>query len=108
MEGKESVMESVHTKKDDFNEMLQVPLNNEPNAQDSEELSRRQQKRVRRACIYCNRSHMSCENVRPCKRCVQRGIAHLCKDSETPRRRGRKGAYLEDSRFVPLTSEDGK
>ncbi|KAM5359735.1 hypothetical protein ACJA88_015052 [Fusarium oxysporum] len=32
------------------------------------------------ACIYCRRSHMSCDLVRPCTRCIKRNIAHLCHD----------------------------
>lgn len=31
---------------------------------------------------------------RPCKRCVTRGIAHMCKDPDTVKRRGRKATYL--------------
>lgn len=37
-------------------------------------------KKVKRACIFCKRSHMPCEAARPCQRCVKRKIAHLCKD----------------------------
>ena len=40
-------------------------------------------RRASKACVYCNRSHMSCEDSRPCKRCIDRGIAHLCKDTDT-------------------------
>uniref|UniRef100_V5EF59 Zn(2)-C6 fungal-type domain-containing protein n=2 Tax=Kalmanozyma brasiliensis (strain GHG001) TaxID=1365824 RepID=V5EF59_KALBG len=39
-------------------------------------------KKVKKACIFCKRSHMPCEEARPCKRCVKRGISHLCKDAE--------------------------
>lgn len=33
-----------------------------------------------RACVYCRRSHMVCEQQRPCARCIKRGIEHLCLD----------------------------
>ncbi|KAK7203937.1 hypothetical protein BZA70DRAFT_296781 [Myxozyma melibiosi] len=32
------------------------------------------------ACIYCRRSHMTCDSERPCSRCVRRNIGHLCRD----------------------------
>ncbi|KAI4100484.1 MAG: hypothetical protein L6R37_005474 [Teloschistes peruensis] len=32
------------------------------------------------ACIYCRRSHMTCDLDRPCTRCVKRNIGHLCHD----------------------------
>lgn len=31
-----------------------------------------------RACLFCRRSHMTCEEARPCQRCVKRGVADLC------------------------------
>eukprot|EP00743_Colponemidia_sp_Colp-15_P010454 GILK01011511.1.p1 GENE.GILK01011511.1~~GILK01011511.1.p1 ORF type:complete len:356 (+),score=20.84 GILK01011511.1:67-1068(+) len=46
-----------------------------------------------RACMYCQRSHMSCEDARPCKRCVKRGIGHLCRDPES-KRTSRAPKYL--------------
>ncbi|PWY98960.1 hypothetical protein BCV70DRAFT_121574 [Testicularia cyperi] len=39
-------------------------------------------KKVKKACIFCKRSHMPCEEARPCKRCVKRGIPELCRDAE--------------------------
>lgn len=32
----------------------------------------------RRACIFCRRSHMTCDLKRPCTRCLKRNIGHLC------------------------------
>jgi len=40
---------------------------------------------------------MSCENERPCRRCIQRGIGDQCTDNITDRKRGRKAMYLNDS-----------
>ncbi len=37
-------------------------------------------KKVKKACLYCKRSHMPCEVKRPCARCTKRGIAHLCQE----------------------------
>lgn len=38
--------------------------------------------KVARACIFCKRSHVSCEEARPCSRCIARGIGEHCCDSE--------------------------
>ena len=40
-------------------------------------------KKVKKACLFCKRSHMPCEVARPCARCQKRGIAHLCRDEPT-------------------------
>lgn len=37
-------------------------------------------KKVNQACVYCQRSHMTCDKERPCQRCVKRRIGHLCHD----------------------------
>ncbi|WFD29947.1 Transcription factor [Malassezia sp. CBS 17886] len=37
-------------------------------------------RKVNTACIYCRRSHMTCDENRPCLRCVKRDIGHLCRD----------------------------
>ncbi|RUP46363.1 hypothetical protein BC936DRAFT_147043 [Jimgerdemannia flammicorona] len=31
-------------------------------------------------CVYCRRSHMTCDDGRPCQRCIKRSIGHLCHD----------------------------
>ncbi|KAG6050589.1 hypothetical protein E4U39_003637 [Claviceps sp. Clav50 group G5] len=42
--------------------------------------SARKRRKVNHACIYCRRSHMTCDLERPCTRCVRRNIGHLCHD----------------------------
>ncbi|OAD79093.1 Zn(2)-C6 fungal-specific transcription factor, partial [Phycomyces blakesleeanus NRRL 1555(-)] len=32
------------------------------------------------ACVYCRRSHMTCDDGRPCQRCIKRSIGHMCHD----------------------------
>lgn len=49
----------------------------------------KKRKRVGRACVFCQRSHMSCDEQRPCKRCVARGCGDQCRDGKR-KRRGRK------------------
>lgn len=41
---------------------------------------RLRRKKVDQACLYCRRSHMTCDDNRPCTRCVRRKISHLCHD----------------------------
>lgn len=43
----------------------------------------RRKKKLRQACVYCRRSHLVCEEKRPCHRCVKRGIADRCVDPPT-------------------------
>lgn len=47
---------------------------------------KRKKKKVEMACVYCRRSHMICDDTRPCQRCIKRGIGHLCHDESTPAR----------------------
>ncbi|OWB82105.1 hypothetical protein B5S33_g727 [[Candida] boidinii] len=42
--------------------------------------TRRRKKKVGMACVYCRRSHMICDEGRPCQRCMKRKIGHLCHD----------------------------
>ncbi|GAV54956.1 hypothetical protein ZYGR_0AS02790 [Zygosaccharomyces rouxii] len=38
-------------------------------------------KKVSKSCVFCRRSHLICDEQRPCSRCIRRDIAHLCTDS---------------------------
>ncbi|KAG8963052.1 hypothetical protein FRC03_003487 [Tulasnella sp. 419] len=41
-------------------------------------------RKVNHACLYCRRSHMHCDENRPCQRCIKRDIGHLCHDEAKP------------------------
>ncbi|KAG8946406.1 hypothetical protein FRC04_011852 [Tulasnella sp. 424] len=41
-------------------------------------------RKVNHACLYCRRSHMHCDENRPCARCIKRDIGHLCHDEVKP------------------------
>ncbi|KAF2432078.1 Zn(II)2Cys6 transcription factor acuM [Tothia fuscella] len=43
-------------------------------------MSAKKRRKVNHACIYCRRSHMTCDLERPCTRCIKRNIGHLCHD----------------------------
>ncbi|KAI9266459.1 hypothetical protein BDA99DRAFT_436591 [Phascolomyces articulosus] len=36
------------------------------------------------ACVFCRRSHMTCDEGRPCQRCIKRSIGHMCHDEPRP------------------------
>ncbi|ODQ58366.1 hypothetical protein WICANDRAFT_33428, partial [Wickerhamomyces anomalus NRRL Y-366-8] len=48
-------------------------------------------KKTARACQHCHKAHMTCDESRPCKRCVARGWQETCVDA--PRK---KKKYLMD------------
>ncbi|KAG2174780.1 hypothetical protein INT43_005842 [Umbelopsis isabellina] len=55
------------------------------NAQDSKKKRNGPKRRkVSHACVYCRRSHMTCDDGRPCQRCIKRSIGHLCHDEPKP------------------------
>ncbi|KAF2741107.1 hypothetical protein EJ04DRAFT_507525 [Polyplosphaeria fusca] len=51
-----------------------------PSQQDAPTKTPKKRRKVNHACIYCRRSHMTCDLERPCTRCVKRNIGHLCHD----------------------------
>ena len=55
---------------------------------DADAHSNKKRKKISQACLYCRRSHMTCDLERPCARCVKRDIGHLCHDEprDPPRR----------------------
>jgi len=42
---------------------------------------------VTRACFHCQKAHVSCDNVRPCSRCIERNKE--CTEGDS-KKRGRK------------------
>lgn len=63
----------------------------------------KKKRKVNHACIYCRRSHMTCDSERPCQRCIKRNIGHLCHDEprDTPHRKS-KG---EDADSTPADEQ---
>lgn len=49
-------------------------------SENSDQPKRPRRRKVEHACIYCRRSHMTCDEGRPCSRCIRRNIGHLCRD----------------------------
>lgn len=44
-------------------------------------IAQKRKRKVHHACVFCQRSHMTCDESRPCQRCIKRRIGHLCHDS---------------------------
>ncbi|KAI8844014.1 zinc cluster transcriptional activator [Chytriomyces cf. hyalinus JEL632] len=62
----------------------QVP-NQGGSAQQGEPIRKPKRKKVSQACVFCRRSHMTCDEGRPCQRCIRRKIAHLCTNEALPK-----------------------
>ncbi|KAF8499716.1 hypothetical protein F5888DRAFT_1898560 [Russula emetica] len=42
-------------------------------------------KKAARACIHCQRAHLTCDDARPCQRCTKRGMADSCVEGHRKR-----------------------
>jgi len=63
-------------------ESKKIKKENEKNNETSDKSEMKEKrKKVSVACILCRRSHLSCDNKRPCSRCVAKGVPNLCKDA---------------------------
>jgi len=67
---------------------MQVMVESSSMQESGQKERRKRDKLASRACVLCNQAHTACDDGRPCKRCVTKGIPHLCQDIE-PRKRGR-------------------
>ncbi|CAI6331962.1 unnamed protein product [Periconia digitata] len=54
--------------------------------------TRPRRKKARRACLACQRAHLTCGDERPCSRCVTRGLGEQCVDGHR-----KKAKYLHDA-----------
>ncbi|KAK7453433.1 Transcription factor [Stygiomarasmius scandens] len=66
----------------------QAPANQSQNPQKTKPKRRK----VNHACLYCRRSHMTCDEGRPCQRCIKREIGHLCHDEPRTQGQGQHGS----------------
>ncbi|KAF9305646.1 Transcriptional regulator of nonfermentable carbon utilization [Mortierella antarctica] len=49
-------------------------------------------KKASRACFHCQKAHLTCDDSRPCQRCVKRDLAATCADGVR-----KKAKYLQDA-----------
>ncbi|KAK1761226.1 hypothetical protein QBC47DRAFT_369414 [Echria macrotheca] len=66
--------------KDARSESDTKPKDHHALAADDEHKTPKKRRKVNHACLYCRRSHMTCDLERPCTRCIKRNIGHLCHD----------------------------
>ncbi|OUM65120.1 hypothetical protein PIROE2DRAFT_69138 [Piromyces sp. E2] len=89
---KEELLNSIERKLyNPMEEKLNIVMGENPRF----EKIKRKRNQVKMACVNCQRSCKKCANVRPCSRCIQKGIANTCFDIERkPRRAGiKRGPY---------------
>ncbi|KAH9931075.1 uncharacterized protein BXZ73DRAFT_90162 [Epithele typhae] len=52
-------------------------------------------KKANRACFHCQKAHLTCDDTRPCQRCVKRGMADNCTEGHR-----KKAKYLLDEEEI--------
>ncbi|ANB13270.1 Rds2p [Sugiyamaella lignohabitans] len=69
-----------------------APASSTPHSSNATGAKRNRRNKVDHACVYCRRSHMTCDDKRPCTRCIKRSIGHLCHDEvKSTKREGSVG-----------------
>lgn len=64
--------------------------------------SRVKRKKASRACLHCQKAHLTCDDARPCGRCVKRGLQGSCHDGVR-----KKAKYLQDVEIDDLYNGQG-
>lgn len=67
-------------------------------------MAEKKRKKVSVACIYCRRSHMICDEKRPCSRCIKREIGHLCHDEPVKKVKQETANNTDASSISPIGS----
>ncbi|KAI9019544.1 hypothetical protein CLU79DRAFT_757745 [Phycomyces nitens] len=57
-------------------------------------------KKATRACIHCQKAHLTCNDSRPCQRCIKRDLASTCTDGAR-----KKAKYLQDTQEIQLEAQ---
>ncbi|MCO5598738.1 hypothetical protein L7F22_052836 [Adiantum nelumboides] len=58
-------------------------------------------RKANRACSHCQKAHLTCDDSRPCERCVKKGLADTCTDGAR-----KKAKYLlDDDELLELKKE---
>ncbi|KAG2237258.1 hypothetical protein INT48_006662 [Thamnidium elegans] len=61
-------------------------------------------KKAARACVHCQKAHLTCDDSRPCQRCIKRDLAGTCTDGAR-----KKAKYLQDAEDnMSCTSNDSR
>lgn len=78
------------------------PLNTKP-VEISARTGKPKRRKAVRACTNCQRTHLTCDDDRPCERCIKRGCADTCVDGKrrTPKRARAKAGKTSDHAEYP-------
>ncbi|KAJ4001587.1 transcription activator of gluconeogenesis ERT1 [Lentinula boryana] len=60
-------------------------------------------KKANRACFHCQKAHLTCDDSRPCQRCVKRGIGNSCTEGHR-----KKAKYLMDEEDLEQLKRSSK
>ncbi|CAG8503787.1 8378_t:CDS:10 [Ambispora leptoticha] len=75
------------------------------NSEHTEASSPPRRKKATRACFHCQKAHLTCDDSRPCQRCIKRDLASTCADGIR-----KKAKYLQDPNYdayiPPQTNSD--
>ncbi|KAL7926474.1 hypothetical protein ACQKWADRAFT_280404 [Trichoderma austrokoningii] len=66
----------------------------------------KKRRKVNHACVYCRRSHMTCDLERPCTRCIKRNIGHLCHDEPRESEPKKKAATAKTASTTSVDDSD--
>ncbi|KAJ2456312.1 Transcriptional regulator of nonfermentable carbon utilization [Coemansia sp. RSA 2336] len=69
-----------------------APVASDPAPTTDLKRARRKKRKTVRACNHCQKSHLTCDDSRPCARCVKRGLGDTCVDGVR-----KKAKYLLDT-----------
>ncbi|BFZ54002.1 Transcriptional regulator of nonfermentable carbon utilization [Savitreella phatthalungensis] len=76
--------------------------NEGPNVGDIGEAKPRQKrKKASRACLHCQKAHLTCDDARPCGRCIKRGLHTTCHDGVRKRAKYLQDVDLDDLYLAP-------
>ncbi|KAF5358803.1 hypothetical protein D9758_008588 [Tetrapyrgos nigripes] len=81
-----------------------VPVGGESGEPGGKKKKAPKRRKVNHACLYCRRSHMTCDEGRPCQRCVKREIGHLCHDEQRPSKQDRHASQPSSETAIASTT----
>ncbi|CDS07087.1 Putative Zn(2)-C6 fungal-type DNA-bindingFT domain protein [Lichtheimia ramosa] len=104
-----STMRQEDTSNNNTNANQGIPSTNQestPDSTPSQDTTKKKKtgpkrRKVTHACVYCRRSHMTCDEGRPCQRCIKRSIGHLCHDEP---KHSNNSAQNKNRTTVPTTT----
>ncbi|KAG0035732.1 Transcriptional regulator of nonfermentable carbon utilization [Podila clonocystis] len=73
-----------------------------PDQNQNQNQAPQRRKKASRACFHCQKAHLTCDDSRPCQRCVKRDLAATCADGLR-----KKAKYLQDAYDSQQQSDQG-